>query len=93
MGAKVLAGSSAAEPGEPGSEPSDTDADVDAGDGGAVAGKRARGRGGAATAAAGPGTEIVPHFPHIGRVARYCEVPVSGFQGFSLRVLKLREAS
>eukprot|EP00752_Nemacystus_decipiens_P008371 g7483.t1 len=75
VGAKVLAGSSAAEPGEPGSEP--IDAVVDAGDGGAGQAKGNRGKrsksGGAA--ATGSGTEIVPHFPHIGRVARYSEVP------------------
>lgn len=93
VGAKVLAGSSAAEPGEPGSEP--FDADGDAGDGGAVEGKgnrskRDRGRAGVATA--GSGREIVPHFPHIGRVARYREVPVSGFEDV-LRALKTREGS
>lgn len=88
VGAKVLAGSSAAEPGEPGADANaDADAEVAAGNDGTVEGKgnrgkRGRGRGGAAAAAGSVrSTEIVPHFPHIGRVARYCEVPVSGVQG------------
>lgn len=102
MGAKVLAGSSAAEPGEPGAEAAaDVDADVAvgvaAGDGCAAegkAGKGKRGRGGAAAAAtAGCGREIVPHFPHMGRVARYCEVPVSGVVGGSRRFLKVLKGS
>lgn len=94
MGAKVLAGSSSAEPGEPGAEPSDTDGDVhaDVGDGRTAEGKRGEGVGGAAKA--GSGKEIVPHFPHIGRVARYCEVPVSVFQGFGFRMFsKVLEGS
>lgn len=63
-GAKVLAGSSAAEPGEPGGAPlksSGSDVlDDDADTGGGV-----------------EGMEIVPHFPHLGRVAKFCDLPVS----------------
>eukprot|EP00903_Cladosiphon_okamuranus_P013254 g12359.t1 len=76
VGAKVLAGSSSAETGEAGAEPSNADGDVHGvGDGGAAKGKKGKGRRGTATATVGSGKELVPHFPHIGRVARYCEVP------------------
>lgn len=78
VGAKVLAGSSAAEPGEPGGEAIDGAAAEDAANGSVEAkGDRRGGRGKGGVAAGRPRTEIVPHFPHIGRVARYSQVPVS----------------
>ncbi|CAM9741404.1 unnamed protein product [Ectocarpus sp. 6 AP-2014] len=81
-GAKVLAGSSAAEPGEPGGEgvPSGRGVEESKGDGGSGGRQRGsrRGMGAAASAAGMAGRQIVPHFPHVGRVARYCEVPVRG---------------
>ncbi|CAM9928804.1 unnamed protein product [Ectocarpus fasciculatus] len=73
IGAKVLAGSSAAEPGEPGGD--------DVPPGGGVEEAKGEGSGGGnggrmGNAAAGiAGRQIVPHFPHVGRVARYCQVP------------------
>ncbi len=78
VGAKILAGSSAAEPGEPGGEAIDGAAAEDAANGGIEAKAAGRGgRGNEGAAAGRPRTEIVPHFPHIGRVARYSQVPVS----------------
>ncbi|CAM9872224.1 unnamed protein product, partial [Ectocarpus sp. 4 AP-2014] len=78
VGAKVLAGSSAAEPGEPGGEgvPSGGGVEVSKGDGGSGGRQRERRQGVGTAASAGmAGRQIVPHFPHVGRVARYCEVP------------------
>lgn len=59
VGAKVLAGSSAAEAGELGGTAEGDESGVSEGGGGA-----------------GSGMDIVPHFPHVGRVARFCHVPV-----------------
>lgn len=64
IGAKVLAGSSAAEPGEPGGE--DDASGQSPGFAGGVAGGGAE------------GMEVVPHFQHVGRVARFSDLPVTG---------------
>lgn len=38
-------------------------------------------RGGSVDAKTSSAMELVPHFPHVGRVARYCDLPVSFCSG------------